>query len=373
MIENIELKNLKVNHKLSLNIQPLTVLTGLNGAGKSTSMQALGLLRQSYEKQEQLTGLSLNGSLVHLGKWSDVHNENATDEFIEISIKENGFIYYWQCADKDGGSFSPITQKPKNTPKFVESANFQYLQADRLTPNTFYPQAPNNAGFLGVGGEYTADYLALHAESKISEKRWADMSTLSIPAELAARITQTAGLVDQVAGWLQFLSPGTRLRSERISGTDETLLQFSYNNHKLGLSKQYRPTNVGFGLTYSLPIIVACLAAPKDSLLLLENPEAHLHPRGQAALGELLARCAADGVQIIVETHSDHLLNGIRLATKQKLIDANDVVLHFFTRSIETGEASVESPRLLPNGRLSSWPDGFFDQWDKSLDALLDD
>jgi predicted ATPase len=107
-------------------------------------------------------------------------------------------------------------------------------------------------------------------------------------------------------------------------------------------------------------------------MLLLENPEAHLHPQGQAALGELISRSANDGVQIIVETHSDHLLNGMRLAVKRRLIESNNVVLHFFSRSIETGEASVQSPAVLESGKLSNWPRGFFDQWDKDIDALLD-
>jgi len=104
----------------------------------------------------------------------------------------------------------------------------------------------------------------------------------------------------------------------------------------------------------------------------LENPEAHLHPQGQAALGELIARCVTDGVQIIVETHSDHLLNGLRLAVKNKHLRSEEVVMHFFSRSVETGEVFVQSPAVLESGRLSNWPDGFFDQWDKNIEALLD-
>jgi len=179
--------------------------------------------------------------------------------------------------------------------------------------------------------------------------------------------------MDQVSGWLQQLSPGVRLDANALKGTDEVLLEFRYmGKSREARSDTYRPTNVGFGLTYNLPIVVACLAAPPGALLLLENPEAHLHPRGQAALGELISKCANDGVQIIVETHSDHLLNSIRLAVKRKTIDESKVVLHFFQRSIETGEAFVQSPALFDNGRLSNWPEGFFDQWDKDVDALLD-
>jgi len=190
---------------------------------------------------------------------------------------------------------------------------------------------------------------------------------------LLEKVAPTNGLLDQVAGWLQQLSPGARLKTIFLPGTDEVLLQFSYVGKELvSGSNLYRPTNVGFGLTYSLPIIVSCLAASEGALLLLENPEAHLHPRGQAALGELIARTASDGVQVIVETHSDHLINGIRLAVKRKLLKTEDVVLHFFSRTVETGEAFVQSPAVLENGRLSNWPAGFFDQWDKDIDALLD-
>jgi len=154
---------------------------------------------------------------------------------------------------------------------------------------------------------------------------------------------------------------------------DAASLRFSYTGTSVDSgSREHRPSNVGFGLTYCLPIIVACLAAPKGALLLLENPEAHLHPRGQSALGQLLARCAADGVQIIVETHSDHVLNGIRIAAKRSEIPNEDVAVHFFSRNVENGESSITSPVLHANGRFSDWPDGFFDEWSKALDELLD-
>lgn len=373
MLEKIQLKNFKVSRDVSLNLAPLTVLAGLNGAGKSTSLQAIALLRQSFGKSGDTATLHLSGDLLRLGEWEDVLSETAQDDQITIQVTEAGQDFLWQCeANKEGKQL--VVLNPPAVSAFLQSSHFQFLQADRMTPRTFYPQTPLQTDFLGVGGEYTVDYLARFGEEQtISEKRCASLSSV-IPAELLVKIANTHKLQDQVAAWLQFLSPGARLTSGRIDGTDEVQLQFNYTSHKTTLSeKKRRPSNVGFGLTYSLPIIVACLAAPKGSLLLLENPEAHLHPQGQAALGELLARCAADGVQIIVETHSDHLLNGIRLAAKQSLIQADQVATHFFTRSYESGDASVQSPQVLPNGRLTAWPDGFFDQWDKSLDALLDD
>ena len=85
--------------------------------------------------------------------------------------------------------------------------------------------------------------------------------------------------------------------------------------HKVA-SSEYRPTNVGFGITYALPIVVSALSARPGSLLIVENPEAHLHPRGQVKMGELLCQASEAGIQVLIETHSDHVLNGIRLAVR---------------------------------------------------------
>jgi predicted ATPase len=106
---------------------------------------------------------------------------------------------------------------------------------------------------------------------------------------------------------------------------------------------------------------------------MIENPEAHLHPRGQVAMGRLMALAASIGVQILVETHSDHVLNGIRLAVKAGEIPPDDVKLHFFRRDRETKATVIETPPVARDGRLGFWPEDFFDQWEKSLDELLDD
>jgi predicted ATPase len=176
-----------------------------------------------------------------------------------------------------------------------------------------------------------------------------------------------------VAGWLQHLSPGVSLVAHPVDLSDLAMLAFRYDTKGVaGRSDDSRPTNVGFGLTYCLPIVVACLASRPHSLILLENPEAHLHPRGQVALGTLLAKCAADNVQVVCETHSDHLLNGVRLAVKQKIVEPQKVRMHYFERALDTGECFVQSPEILASGELTNWPSGFFDQWQQSLDELLD-
>jgi predicted ATPase len=376
MIEGIHLENFKASRDVPLRLGALTVLAGLNSSGKSTLLQAIGVLRQSYDTDGRTDGVSLSGSLVQLGQYRDLLTEGTEGDVVTITANEDSKDYQWVFSGPLNANQLRFSAVPASAPSFVTSSQFQFLQADRIVPRTLYPQAPQRArdtGFLGSRGEYTADFLYVAAKRSVSGTRAFPRSGLGLSDDLLNKVAPTEGLLDQTAGWLQQVSPGARLNSDLLAGTDEVLLQFSFvGKSRDAASNPYRPTNVGFGLTYSLPIIVACLASTKGALLLLENPEAHLHPQGQAALGGLIARTAHDGVQIIVETHSDHLLNGMRLAVKRGLISKEEVVLHFFKRKIETGEAFVQTPAMLENGRLSNWPEGFFDQWDKDIDALME-
>jgi predicted ATPase len=152
--------------------------------------------------------------------------------------------------------------------------------------------------------------------------------------------------------------------------TDLVRLEFSYRTGGAGYGASFRSTNVGFGLTHVLPVLVACLASKPGSLILIENPEAQLHPQGQVAIGKLLARVAAFGVQVIIETHSDHILNGIRLAVKNGELPPEKACFHFFTRTSK-GNLERLSPIIDRNGLMSEWPSGFFTQWDDTLVELL--
>lgn len=401
MLKSIGLKNFKSarNFDTPIPLRALTVLSGLNGSGKSTVLQAIALLRQSLDiegaSDAALDTLHLHGPLVQLGSASDVLSERAVNDTIEISlsgddgdwtfsseIKEDrlsdGILRrtaYWELMKTS--ILAPRMNSPKNSiEQYIKNNEFQFLQADRLIPSTHYERsflAKNSAYFLGVRGQYTPDFLAEHGNSfDVRPERRCPVTAPGVEVELMKRIAATPKLYDQISGWLQHLSPGVRLDAERIRQTDLVTLGFSYNSTQLAQdSERRRPTNVGFGLTYCLPIVTACLSAPPGALLLLENPEAHLHPRGQAALGTLLAKCAADGVQILVETHSDHVLNGIRLAVKHQTIANTDVSLCHFVRDTDTGDSYIQNPMILPDGELSAWPEGFFDEWEISLEELL--
>jgi predicted ATPase len=132
------------------------------------------------------------------------------------------------------------------------------------------------------------------------------------------------------------------------------------------------PANVGYGLNYAFPIFVAGLLAKRDQTLIIDSPEAHLHPRAQSRIGGFLVHAAAAGVRLIVETHSDHLLNGIRLAVREQRVKPDDVTIHFFDpRGLaDKSIAHVTTLIVGADGEISDWPAGFFDQSERDLASL---
>lgn len=374
MLSSISLKNFKSSRDVSIPLSFLTLLAGHNGSGKSSVLQAIAALRQTYANSTEPTGLHLSGPLIQLGTNQDVLSEGATEEVVTISIHAPSQAHEWRCSATEISNQLEFLSRPETPLPELTSPNFQYLQAHRIAPQTLYPKADvtsKESGFLGIHGEFVADFLVARGEHSFSETRSCPRGSSLEDETLTRLVSPTGKLTDQIAGWLQHISPGSHLEADNIPGTDEVVLRFRYYGSSRGTSNRYRPTNVGFGLTHCLPVIAGCLAAEPGSLLLLENPEAHLHPHGQTKLGELLAMCADDGVQIITETHSDHLLNGVRLAVKRKLIDASKISLCYFQRDVQSGDTFTSHPALGSDGSLSDWPPGFFDEWEKSLEELL--
>jgi hypothetical protein len=160
-------------------------------------------------------------------------------------------------------------------------------------------------------------------------------------------------LFESVSGNLAMLARPMGL-TNLFSGQKWLWMAASNGRPRHPVSATRRPTNVGFGLTYVLPIITACLTAKPGSMVLLENPEAHVHPQGQSAMARLTCAAAAAGAQLVVETHSDHILNGVRLAVKRGLLPPDGVALHYFRR--EDDGIKIQSPAIGQDGMLSQWP-----------------
>lgn len=372
MINLLRLINFKAFENQVFEFKPLTLLSGLNSTGKSSVMQSLLLLRQSYQQELlQEIGLALNGDLVRIGNAQDAFCESAKEDYIGFDLtredKSKGIWRFKYEVEKKETDFldldfmsTQVDDAVYLSSLFNKNKNFHYLQAERIGPrlvNEMSDYQVRRLRQLGTKGEYTAHFLNVYGRQPIPIKN------LNYPR------AKSMSLIDQVEGWMREVSPGTRITINSNTDIDLINLQYSY-----GDSNPYRATNVGFGISYTLPIIVAILSSEPGTLILVENPEAHLHPKGQAKMGELLALAANCGVQVVIETHSDHVLNGIRLAVHDGKLAPQDVQLHYLQRrqKKELTFTEVVSPRIDRNGRIDKWPDGFFDEWDKSLDALLE-
>jgi predicted ATPase len=116
------------------------------------------------------------------------------------------------------------------------------------------------------------------------------------------------------------------------------------------------------------------IRATRDSFILLEHPEHRLHGSLASSLGLTIAKGVSQGAQIVVETHSDHLFNGIRLAVHKGLISAEDVTfLHFQAVDYaDRREIEIQTRSINRHGRIARWPLGFFDEWDNALEKLLE-
>ncbi len=390
MIRKLRLQNFKCFEDQSFDFKPLTLLTGLNGTGKSSVIQSLLLLRQSYKANTSY--FILRGDLVNIGTGLDALFEKAVQNIISISLDveldfiegmSEAYLSEYRFSNKKWvlscDKYSDILKllKPENeSEKHVNNtmpsalfldgyaqSYFHYLHAERLGPRLFFETSNSQVQedrLLGLKGEYAVHFLGVHGDEQIPSQKLGHEKALSY------------SLRHQVEAWLGEISPGTRIALDQAATSSMDVIGIRYAfASDTDVTNYYRATNVGFGITYVLPVLVAVLSAGFGSLLIIENPEAHLHPKGQAQIGRLLARAAHGGVQIIVETHSDHVLNGIRLAVHDGQAKPDDVQLHFFRRREEDGQSEVISPKIDRDGRIDQWPDDFFDEWDKSLEELL--
>jgi len=367
MLKDIKLTNFKCFDDLKLTCAPLTLLCGLNGMGKSSVLQALLVLRQSALSGELDHGrLILGGELTDLGTGQDVLFEGAETEVVGFGLQDPDVpvpcslaFDYSREADLLSGERPDLKGRSRMWREIPPlGGNLIYINAERIGPRKTYDHSEIFArhGNLGTRGEYAWNYLHANQNQTMEpeDPRYPDLSSRR--------------LLEVVNHWLQAVSPGAHLELESIQDADAVIAGYSFDRPGDVATRRYRATNVGFGLSYTLPVLMALLAAP-GSLCLIENPEAHLHPRGQTRLAELAVRASLAGIQVIAETHSDHFVDGVRLAVRDGLAQPDLTAFHYFER--EGGGISVSSPRIDADGRLSSWPEGFFDQHEKNLARLL--
>lgn len=364
MIKNLSLENFKCFGELTdFSFSNLTLITGINGAGKSSVIQSLLLLRQSWlDKFVDLrTSIKLDGDLVNIGDTKSLRNASGTSPLVKVILQEDNLEEVVFCIDTSSSkTIAPVSiMGPFDSFSAISSLlgeSFVYLYADRTIPRKRYKKTEPSLTDSGIGDRQgsNAAFRLLQAVNNNEE------------VEISALRREGPYVSNNVAGWLNYILGGCPMRvSASEESTDEVAVRYFVKDES-GLESEMTPENVAFGNSYILPIVLAILTAKKTgSLVIIENPEAHLHPAAQTRMGEFLSIAAHNGVQIIVESHSEHLMNGIRISVKKGELSSDQV--EFCYIDIRQGKPRKMRIPVKDDGELLRWPNGFFDEWEKAL------
>lgn len=367
MIVRLEIRNFKCfKDAQSFPLRKVNLFTGYNGRGKSTVLQSLLLLAQSLYDNRNLRKLMVNGMFCNLGIFEDLVNFQSDDKSIHFTIesdlpdapsrmelsyeensarsgKMNGLVVdgvdMFETRQDLAGNVVSTEKTLGNYPTEIHKIfeNFLFVSADRMGPTLFeakHDLYDNNP--VGNTGEFKLNVIAeRHIEKQLSES-------------------------------IQRIMDGGEMS---IDGSDKANEVLKLYFTTLSNDHQVKSINSGFGYTYIIPIILSVLTR-KDGCLFIENPEAHLHPCAQSRLMKELIRLARmQNVQLFVETHSEHIVNAMRLCILEEGYDGfsnEDVRLYFFDKDLSVKPLEVE-----PDAQIPLWPAGFFDQAERDAAMIL--
>lgn len=414
------LRNFKAFRYLEeLELKPLTLLVGANSVGKSSILQSLLLLKQTTMRPPESGGLRFNGSLVKLGNFetviSDFDKEKRLEYNIEVvgnascrlelsfgvdSKKHNSldihitegpcelsiemdedvvvgitFVMAGQPIPVSGFEFADfwpeIIYLEHSGLKKIESLRewpglkrirtlidrqLRYLGPVRADPRPFYPIGEEP--ILGTRGKGAIPYLLQKRDDRIRYS--ADPS-----GEL-----REGPLLEAINVWLAHMEITTSLTIERVESVAYTAAMRapSVSGRSVNLAQ------VGFGISQLLPVLILGLKNPPNGFLLFEQPEIHLHPRLQSGLGDFLLGVSHAGRTVMVETHSDHLINRIRRRiaedTTGKLAEMVQI-LFVHPGTDDNPSSYVEPLSVDESGAIINCPPDFFSEASDEAFAIL--
>lgn len=395
MITSILLKNFKCIPNIPFKLNKVNIFSGYNGRGKSSILQSIMMLSQSIKKNNlnSLEKIHLNGDLINLGDFDEILNNDHLDKFeINLGLQSNdiehniSFGYklsdidikvgeICKCIIDNDDFFDSVGSNDINVnndnkilakllPSYINSIlgsnNIHYVSANRGGPVKFVEKMEiPEVHKVGRNGNFTINTLSTYKE-KVSSKM-----------NISNNDEHEYDLVTATTKWIEFIMNGGNVNVEDYAKNENkrssTLsLQFGFENNNS--SRKFESYNVGFGYSYILSIIVSALIAKEGNILIIENPEAHLHPKAQLNLSYLLAKLTGNGVQVFIETHSEHIVNGFRIAALKDdfSLNNNDLNIFFFNYDFSITQLKIEK-----NGKIKNWPEGFFDQYQHELAEIL--
>lgn len=338
MITKMTIENFKCFQMNEVFLEKATLLLGTNSGGKSSFIQALLLSKMSLNGKSNMNLLS-NDYGLNLHSFDEIINSEGEDFFKVVIQNESSLDIVYKSTDD-----SNILNIEVSGNQEVLGNPVIYLSADRSVSKTQIAGDVNNLE-LGNFNEQLAFIIEKGKQkNKIpfySERNYWD-----------AKNTQLFDM--QVNDWLNYILPSNSVTSKKYGDDNLYALLF-------GHGRPMRQGSVGYGVSFILPIIVACLIADKESILVIENPELHLHPKAQSNMASFLATIAASGVQLVIETHSDHIINGFRksILRKEVNISNTDIIINYFNNE---NQCNIEKVSLNEKAEIVNWPTGFMDQ-----------
>lgn len=348
MIKNITINNFKSLKSAQLELGHFNLLCGTNASGKSSLIQAILLISQNFIQDDEIV---LNGELINLGEFREIKNFKASiDVPVSISLTD-----YSQNLSSLVFNQDNIIEKNIDFPKINEQ--LYYLSANRIGSSDVFERASKKNTF-GLLGEFAISFLQDKKDENMPEQLIYDKDNA------------TAHLfVDEVNYWMEKIT-GSQLKVERIQKTNKLVLSYSNNGNY-----HVRTSNTGSGLSYVVSIIILGLGVgliSKDDkekpVVIIENPEIHLHPKAQSILTEFLS-WLSNHMQIILETHSDHIFNGFRKMIKSKKINNENSNIFFF--NLDDSITQIKKIEISKTGKLLTMEKDLFDQFQIDLSELL--
>ena len=329
MIQQVDLNGFKSFGDTSIGLKKLTMLTGLNSSGKSSVIQAIEMA-ETYRRTGGRSFL-----LNKHGGEKELTNESYNGFEIDV-IADNYSVHL-----ATGAGNSVI--------KGEVTDNIFYLEAGRIGGvNSIEIYSEDSE--IGPRGENVIKCIDAH---------WDDV----LPKHIHHPLSEGDTFLFNLKAWLNIISPNVKFDYKVNELSDDSYS--TYNG--------FRTSNVGFGLSYTLPVIAMLLRASllPGSVVLLENPEAHLHPKGQTEMGKLIACAVKAGVQVIVETHSDHLFDGIRIFAKEDGCFAHNFIGYWFILD-DNNITQWENIQINDAGKFANeTPQGFCDQFEINAMKLI--
>lgn len=376
MIKEIQIKRFKgLRNTPLLKVGKVNLLAGANGRGKSSLCQVLLTLAQTWNA-EAMDALLPNGIWVKLGTYNDIHYVYDEDPTVIFHIVTDNSEY---------NNFNLVYSRSKSKDTLIELENAT-VNGKSILDNSGYSSNSNSSGDTkepSISLSRLSDYPSLIALRQI---HYVAANRIAVPYretfdENASKLNpdgsnvlsviwnhQDDGCLEKVEELTSGILDGAIIHIE--SSANE--LVFTLNSAKD--DKLFRPANVGYGHGYVLSVITALTIAKENETLIVENPEAHLHPAAQAKLMNVIVGIAnKKNLQVFVETHSDHVLNTALLAAKQGDLNKDELQLLFFSGRVNEEshyETLVRNLIVSESGHIMNPPKQFFEQYATDLEKL---